>query len=151
MTCRRCPALHLLDIAEPINVHAECNGRWFCNVCRGVFHAVETEKMWRCVGGCNFDCCSACIDDEYAELIAKSLQNSISLKMVSQDGYEVFVRSMTTTPLQQIMQFFCASRDISPTSSVCFLFDGTRIQEQQSPADCEMEDGDIIDVMVAQG
>ena len=32
-------------------------------------------------------------------------------------------------------------------ASVRFLFDGSRINEHQTPSDLEMEDGDVIDVV----
>ena len=35
-------------------------------------------------------------------------------------------------------------------NSVRFLFDGNRVSANQTPADLEMEDGDVIDVMVEQ-
>ena len=35
-------------------------------------------------------------------------------------------------------------------SSVRFLFDGNRVNPNQTPQELEMEDGDVIDVMVEQ-
>ena len=44
---------------------------------------------------------------------------------------------------------FCNRNGISPRS-VRFLFDGERINPNQTPADLDMEDNDVIDVMVEQ-
>ena len=47
------------------------------------------------------------------------------------------------------MLAFCERQGIS-LRSVRFLFDGTRIRENQTPQELEMEDGDSIDVVIAQ-
>ena len=47
------------------------------------------------------------------------------------------------------MKAFCQRQGVD-ISSVRFLFDGTRIRENQTPQELEMEDGDSIDVVIAQ-
>ena len=54
-----------------------------------------------------------------------------------------------TTPLQKLMNAFCNRNGVA-MNSVRFLFDGNRVNPNQTPADLEMEDGDVIDVMVEQ-
>mmetsp|Transcript_53087 Transcript_53087/g.139542 ORF Transcript_53087/g.139542 Transcript_53087/m.139542 type:complete len:93 (-) Transcript_53087:415-693(-) len=73
----------------------------------------------------------------------------INLKVVTQDGNEIFFKCKATTPLSKLMHAFCQRQGVS-LNSVRFLFDGTRINEHQTPSDLDMEDGDVIDVMVEQ-
>ena len=47
------------------------------------------------------------------------------------------------------MRAFCTRQGVA-MESVRFLFDGNRIRENQTPNELEMEDGDSIDVVVAQ-
>ena len=54
-----------------------------------------------------------------------------------------------TTPLQKLMTAFCNRHGIAQ-SSVRFLFDGARIDPNQTPEQLEMEDGHVIDCMVEQ-
>ena len=73
----------------------------------------------------------------------------VHIKVVSQDGNEVNFQIKETTYLKRLMHAFCARQGIS-TFSVRFLFDGSRINENQTPAQLDMESGDVIDVMVEQ-
>uniref|UniRef100_A0A7S3B187 Ubiquitin-like domain-containing protein n=1 Tax=Haptolina ericina TaxID=156174 RepID=A0A7S3B187_9EUKA len=75
--------------------------------------------------------------------------NHINLKVVTQDGNEIFFKCKATTPLSKLMNAFCQRQGVA-LASVRFLFDGTRINEHQTPSDLDMEDGDVIDVMVEQ-
>ena len=47
------------------------------------------------------------------------------------------------------MNAFCQRQGVN-MSSVRFLFDGNRINADQTPEGLDMEDGDVIDVMVEQ-
>ena len=51
-----------------------------------------------------------------------------------------------TAPLLKLMNAYCQRQGIAQNPSVRFLFDGTRIVGHETPADLEMEDGDVIDV-----
>ena len=73
----------------------------------------------------------------------------VNLKVVTQDGNEIFFKCMATTSLSKLMHAFCQRQGVS-LPSVSFLFDGRRIHESFCPVDCDMEDGDVIDVMVEQ-
>mmetsp|Transcript_26318 Transcript_26318/g.61406 ORF Transcript_26318/g.61406 Transcript_26318/m.61406 type:complete len:94 (+) Transcript_26318:84-365(+) len=74
---------------------------------------------------------------------------AINLKVVTQDGNEIFFKCKQTTQLQKLMNAFCNRQGVA-MSSVRFLFDGQRLRETQTPAELDMEDGDVIDVMVEQ-
>ena len=73
----------------------------------------------------------------------------INLKVVTQDGDEVFFTCKMSTPLEMLMKAFCNRYGVA-ANSVRFLFDGNRINGSQTPRELDMEDGDVIDVMVEQ-
>jgi len=79
----------------------------------------------------------------------KPSTDQLSLKVVTQDGNEIFFKCKMTTPLQKLMTAFCNRQGVG-NQSVRFLFDGQRINPSQTPQELEMEDGDVIDVMVEQ-
>ena len=58
-------------------------------------------------------------------------------------------RCKKTTALSKLMNAFCQRQGVN-LNAVRFLFDGTRINSDQTPEGLEMEDGDVIDVMVEQ-
>ena len=80
-------------------------------------------------------------------LTATSLNAPVNLKVVTQDGEEVFFKCRESTPLVKLMQAFCQRQGIA-MNSVSFLFDGERINPTQTPHDLEMEDGDVVDVVL---
>ena len=73
----------------------------------------------------------------------------LDLKVVTQAGTEIFFKCKQTTPLSKLMNAFCQRQGIN-AASVRFLFDGQRLNPQQTPQELEMEDGDVVDVMVEQ-
>ena len=56
----------------------------------------------------------------------------INLKVVTQDGNEIYFKCKQTTPLNKLMDAFCNRQGVS-SNSVRFLFDGNRINETQTP------------------
>jgi small ubiquitin-related modifier len=73
----------------------------------------------------------------------------IGLVVVSQDGNEVHFKIKQNTPLRKLMDAYCSRAAIS-MSSVRFLYDGCRVQEDDTPTKLEMEEADIIDVVMQQ-
>ena len=57
----------------------------------------------------------------------------INLKVVTQDGNEIYFKCKQTTPLQKLMHAFCNRQGVT-MGSVRFLFDGNRINETQTPS-----------------
>jgi len=74
--------------------------------------------------------------------------NHIHLKVETQDGDEIYFKLLTSSPLRKLMHAFCNRQGVT-MGSVHFLFNGDRINETQTPGQLEMEEGDVIDVMVA--
>mmetsp|Transcript_45990 Transcript_45990/g.143881 ORF Transcript_45990/g.143881 Transcript_45990/m.143881 type:complete len:94 (-) Transcript_45990:47-328(-) len=75
--------------------------------------------------------------------------DTINLKVMTQDGSEIFFKCKKTTALSKLMNAFCQRQGMS-MQGVRFLFDGERLNGSQTPAEMDMEDGDVIDVMVEQ-
>ena len=73
----------------------------------------------------------------------------INLKVVGQDGSEVFFKIKKHTSLKKLVEAYCSRQGISSTA-IRFLYDGHRIHPDQTPKDLNMEDGDIIDAMLQQ-
>ncbi|KAJ2924010.1 hypothetical protein H1R20_g13080, partial [Candolleomyces eurysporus] len=72
---------------------------------------------------------------------------TINIKVVSSTGEEVFFKIKRSTKLSKLQGAY-ASKVGKDVSSIRFLYDGERIQEEDTPASLDMEDNDTIDVMV---
>jgi hypothetical protein len=73
----------------------------------------------------------------------------ISLKVVDQEGNEVYFKIKRQTPLRKLIDAYCQRQSKSP-DSIRFLYDGQRIQPEATPEDLEMENNDIIDAVLQQ-
>lgn len=76
-------------------------------------------------------------------------QNALNLRVISQHGNETFFKLKRTTALGKLMSAYCERSGIDE-KSVRFLYDGKRLLGTETPADLEMEDNDIVDVMLQQ-
>lgn len=54
-----------------------------------------------------------------------------------------------TTQLRKLINAYASKQGLDP-GSIVFMFDGTRLREEQTPADHDMEDNDVIDVLLHQ-
>ena len=73
----------------------------------------------------------------------------INLKVCDQSGNEVFFKIKKTTPLRKLMTAYCGRNAIS-SEAVRFLYDGCRIQGDQTPESLGIDDNEIIDVVLQQ-
>lgn len=73
----------------------------------------------------------------------------LRLKVVGQNGREVFFKIKSSTPLKKLIDAYCKEMDI-PERTCRFLFDGQRINPDHTAAYLDMGDEDIIDVFVEQ-
>jgi len=64
---------------------------------------------------------------------------------VTDNNNEVFFKIKRTTQLKKLMDAFC-DRQGKNANSVRFLFDGQRVQANDSPDTLGMEDGDTLEV-----
>jgi len=83
------------------------------------------------------------------ELKESKESDHINLRVSSQDGSEVFFKIRKNTPMRKLMDAYCARQSIA-LNSVRFLYDGQRINPEQTPKDLDMEDNDLIDVVLQQ-
>lgn len=65
------------------------------------------------------------------------------------EGGEVMYKLKKTAPLRRLIAAYCQRNGISQ-DSVRFLFDGNRINGEDTPAHLEMENDSQIDVAVEQ-
>mmetsp|Transcript_6289 Transcript_6289/g.8757 ORF Transcript_6289/g.8757 Transcript_6289/m.8757 type:complete len:97 (-) Transcript_6289:191-481(-) len=86
---------------------------------------------------------------ENADNSQKEDPNTINLRVVSQDGNEVYFKIKKHTQLKKLMDAYCQRQAIE-SNSIRFLYDGQRLQPEQTPQDLEMEDNDIIDAVLQQ-
>jgi len=73
----------------------------------------------------------------------------INLRVIGQNNSEVHFRIKKTTQMKKLKAAFCERQGI-PINSVRFLFEGQRINDEQTPKDLEMEDNDTIEVYQEQ-
>ena len=66
-----------------------------------------------------------------------------------QNNNEVVFKIRKHTRLQKLMDAYCQRQSLN-RGSVRFLFDGNRVNDDDTPRTLEMEDGDVIDVLVEQ-
>ncbi|KAF2744221.1 ubiquitin-like protein [Sporormia fimetaria CBS 119925] len=64
---------------------------------------------------------------------------------VTDNNNEVFFKIKKSTQLKKLMDAFCERQGKTP-QSVRFLFEGSRVQPDDSPDTLGMEDGDTLEV-----
>jgi len=91
-------------------------------------------------------------DDQQNEPVAPKSEDPaapINIKVVTSQGEEVFFKIKRNTKLSKLQGAY-ANKVGKDVNSIRFLYDGTRINEDDTPASLDMEDNDTIDVMVEQ-
>ena len=73
----------------------------------------------------------------------------INLKVMGQDGNVVQFKIKKHTALKKLMSTYCERAGLA-LQTIRFSFDGTRINESDSPKSLDMEDGDTIEVFQQQ-
>jgi len=75
--------------------------------------------------------------------------DTINIKVVSSSGEEVFFKIKKNTKLSKLQGAYAAKvgKDMA---SIRFLYEGSRINDDDTPASLDMVDNDTIDVMVEQ-
>ncbi|CAA7266712.1 unnamed protein product [Cyclocybe aegerita] len=80
---------------------------------------------------------------------AEDANATINIKVVSSTGDEVFFKIKRSTKLSKLQGAY-ASKVGKDVGSIRFLYDGTRISDDDTPQSLDMDDNDTIDVMVEQ-
>jgi small ubiquitin-related modifier len=73
----------------------------------------------------------------------------INIKVKDMAEGETFFKIKTTTKLSKVIDAYCDRQALDRTS-VRFLFEGSRIQDDDTPESLEMDDGDQIQAMIEQ-
>jgi len=73
----------------------------------------------------------------------------INIKCLTSTGEEVFFKIKNNTKLSKLQAAY-ANKVGKDVGSIRFLYDGNRINDDDTPASLDMDDGDTIDVMVEQ-
>jgi len=74
---------------------------------------------------------------------------TINIKVVSSTGEEVFFKIKRNTKLSKLRGAY-ANKVGKDINSIRFLYEGNRINDEDTPGLLEMEENDTIDVMVEQ-
>jgi len=74
---------------------------------------------------------------------------TINIKVMSSTGEEVFFKIKRSTKLSKLQGAY-ANKVGKDVGSIRFLYDGSRINDDDTPTSLDMEDNDTIDVMVEQ-
>ena len=76
-------------------------------------------------------------------------RGSLNIRIRDQTGEETFFKVKKTTKLDKVFNAYSTRKGVAATS-LRFLFDGSRVRGDQTPADIDMEDGDQLDCMLEQ-
>ncbi|TXT06829.1 uncharacterized protein COLE_06160 [Cutaneotrichosporon oleaginosum] len=82
-----------------------------------------------------------------AESKPKPDDNTLNIKIRATDSSEVFFKIKKTTKLNKLKTAY-ADRVGQDPAAIRLLFDGTRILDNQTAEDLEMEDGDVLEVLL---
>ncbi|KAH8114269.1 ubiquitin-like protein [Phellopilus nigrolimitatus] len=78
---------------------------------------------------------------------AEDANAPINIKVVSSGGEEVFFKIKRSTKLSKLQSAY-AHKIGKEVGTIRFLYDGDRINDDDTPASLDMEENDTIDVMV---
>ena len=73
----------------------------------------------------------------------------LNLKVVGQDGQVIQFKIKRITPFRKLMHAYCDRSKVAQ-NTVRFTFDGSRINDTDTPKSMDMEDGDTIEVFTQQ-
>ena len=71
-------------------------------------------------------------------------EGSLNIRIRDQTGEETFFKVKKTTKLDKVFNAYSTRKGVAATS-LRFLFDGSRVRGDQTPADIDMEVGDQLD------
>jgi len=76
-------------------------------------------------------------------------EQPMKISVVSQDGQVIEFKIKKTTPFRKLMSAYCDRTKLAQ-NTVRFTFDGSRINDSDTPKSMDMEDGDTIEVFTQQ-
>lgn len=78
-----------------------------------------------------------------------STQTTLEIKVMDQEGFDIVIRLKPTTPFRKVFEAFAKRKGVA-IDVYRFLYEGHRINLDDTPEKLEMEDKDIIDVVLQQ-
>jgi len=76
-------------------------------------------------------------------------EQPLNIRIRDQTGEETFFKVKKTTKLEKVFTAYSSRKGVA-ANSLRFLFDGQRVQPNQTPAELDMDDGDQLDCMLEQ-
>ena len=73
----------------------------------------------------------------------------LNLKVVGQDGNVIQFKIKRNTPFRKLIHAYCDRQKVAQ-STMRFTFDGSRINDSDTPKSMDMEDNDTIEVFTQQ-
>ncbi|KAL7378420.1 hypothetical protein ABVT39_013431 [Epinephelus coioides] len=93
--------------------------------------------------------CVVMAAEDKSEADSSSSSSSITVRLQSKDRDSSQEFSLNRdAPLGSIFTQYLSRMSINAQSKVCFHFDGCKVKHSQTPAQLDMEDGDIIEVWI---
>ena len=84
-----------------------------------------------------------------SDKVTDKMNDYIKLKVVGQDSNEIHFRVKMTTAMGKLKKSY-SERVGAPIASLRFLFDGKRINDEETPKSLGMEQDDVIEVYQGQ-
>ncbi|KAH0791502.1 putative small ubiquitin-related modifier [Histomonas meleagridis] len=78
-----------------------------------------------------------------------STQETVNLTIKDPQGEEIYFRVKKRAKMGRLFNVYCKRTGIDPTT-MRFFHQGERINEEQTPDDLNLKDGDVIDAFVRQ-
>ncbi len=89
------------------------------------------------------------VETEPATEPTPQLPSQISIRVIGQDGGEVFFKVRSNVRVGKIFAAYCNRKAVAQ-SSVRFLFDGQRLDESKTLEELGIENDDVIDALLQQ-
>ncbi len=77
-------------------------------------------------------------------------QNLIHITVSSQNFEDIVFKIKPTTKFDKIIEKYCERFSIKSKETVVFLFDGEKIKKDSTPAEINLEEGDVIEAIQEQ-
>ena len=76
-------------------------------------------------------------------------QNTVNLTVKDPQGEEIYFKVKRTAKMRRLFSAYCKRSGIDP-STMRFFHQGERLNEEQTPDDLALKDGEVIEAFVRQ-
>ena len=88
-------------------------------------------------------------NDPSVDATVASSQPTVNLTIKDPQGEEIYFKIKRSAKMGRLFKAYCKRSNVDP-STIRFFYQGDRLEEEQTPDDLNMQDGDRIDVFVRQ-